>query len=618
MLFGKKKYGYLDMVALYFRLAPAEAAIKIANGLIGSFIPTLNILITARFLDAAVAAAVGGRGELGGVYPPLAAIVAVLLFNYYAGIAVGLANTRAGNRIRAAAAPAVAEKKAAVKFRYYERQESVDIMSRAAGGFEGNLQGFFDLALGAWSIAAQAAGFVVVLGAQLWWASVVFVLTCIPSFVISYRFGNKKYGIDREMTKTDRKAGYIFGMLTSRDTVEERYVYGYTDKMNEEYRGKYELARVARKNAAKRGYTSRAAAGMLVTISGAAAIAILLPSAAYPAGAPRITIGMFTALVNAIFGLSQQMQTGIPANITDFKYKSEYLKDLNKFLEFEENEGAACPPGAGAGVGAGAGAPELKSIEFKNVSFKYPGTERHILKDFNLSLSAGKHYAVVGANGAGKTTLIKILTKLYDEYEGEILINGRELRGCPHAEIKAMSAVVYQDFCRYPLDFYGNIAIGNANDMNNHERVEGAVNLIGLAETVGALPEKYATPITKARAGGVDLSGGEWQKIALARLIVSPAPLKILDEPTAALDPVSESRVYEQFGEIVDKNQKNRRQGITIFISHRLGSTKLADEIIVISGNRVAERGTFEELMAAGGIYAEMFASQSEWYRENK
>jgi ATP-binding cassette subfamily B protein len=400
-------------------------------------------------------------------------------------------------------------------------------------------------------------------------------------------------------------------MLTGRDTIEERYTYGYTKRMNDEYRDKYEYARIERKKVDRKRWISMKATSIITFASGIIAIAILIPSAIFPVGDPKLSIGMFTALVNAVFGISWQMAWSISWLIGDFKYKLEYLKDLNKFLEFEEDENAACLPDINI--------PELKSIEFKDVSFKYPGTEPYILKNFNVELISGRHYAIVGVNGAGKTTLTKLITGLYGEYEGEILINGKDLKLYTQAEIKALSAVVYQDFCHYPLDFYNNIAIGNANDMENREKVENAVNIIGLAETVENLPKKYETPITKIKEDGVDISGGEWQKVALARLIVNPAPLKILDEPTAALDPVSESKVYEQFGEIVsqNKNNNNNENNITIFISHRLGSTKLADEIIVISEGKAAEIGTFGELMAKNGIYAEMFASQAEWYREN-
>ncbi|MDR1458717.1 MAG: ABC transporter ATP-binding protein/permease [Bacteroidales bacterium] len=610
MLFGKKKFSYLTMMFTYFKIVPGEVIIKIISNIVRSIIPTLSIIITAKFLDAAVAI-VADRNKLGAVIFHLCAIIGISLFNYYVGIIIGLVNTRAGNKMRKVVSPKIAEKKAVVKFRYYEHQESVDIMNRAMGGFEGNLQGFFDQAFNAWNIIAQIIGFVLILGMQLWWASIAFAITCIPSFVISYNIGKKKYAIDNEMSKIDRKAGYISGILTSRDTIEERYIYGYTEKMNDEYKYKYEFARIARKKVDRQGWVNRTSAGILVFISGIIVIAILLPSAVFPDanGEIKLTIGMFTALVNAIIGLSQQMRWSISTYISDFKYKFEYLKDLNKFLEFEEDKDAACLPDVNI--------PELKTIKFKNVSFKYPGTEPYILKNFSVKFEVGKHYSIVGMNGAGKTTLTKLLTKLYDEYEGEIFINNKELREYKQAEIKALSAVVYQDFCRYPIDFYNNIAIGNANSMHNREKVENATSIIGLAEVVDKLPRKYETPITKIKEGGVDLSGGEWQRIALARLIINPAPLKILDEPTASLDPISESQVYEQFKEIVDQNQKNQSTGITIFISHRLGSTKLADEIIVISEGKAMEIGTFDELMTKDAIYANMFKSQSEWYKES-
>jgi ATP-binding cassette subfamily B protein len=361
------------MLLTYFKLVPGAVIIKIISNIVKSVIPTFNIIITARFLDAAVAA-VADRSKLDMVVFPLCAIIGVSLFNYYVGIMIELINTRAGNKIRKVVTPAIAEKKAVVKFRYYEHQESVDIMNRAMGGFEGNLQGFFDQAFNAWNTVAQIVGFVLILGMQLWWASIAFAITCIPSFVISYKFGKKKYAVDKEMTKIDRKAGYISGILTGRDTIEERYIYGYTDKMNDEYKNKYEVARIARKKVDRQGWINRTTAGMLVFISGIIVIAILLPSAVLPDanGEIKVTIGMFTALVNAIIGLSQQMRWSISTYISDFKYKFEYLKDLNKFLTFEEDKGAACLPDISI--------PELQTIEFKNVSFKYPGTEPYILK----------------------------------------------------------------------------------------------------------------------------------------------------------------------------------------------------------------------------------------------
>lgn len=231
-----------------------------------------------------------------------------------------------------------------------------------------------------------------------------------------------------------------------------------------------------------------------------------------------------------------------------------------------------------------------------------------------MKLSAGKHYAIVGMNGAGKTTIVKLLTSLYDDYEGEIRINGKELRTIDLSMRKAMVSVIYQDFCRYPLDIYHNVSIGNINAMDDSESVETAAAVMGLSPLLESLPEGIKTPVSKIHENGIDLSGGQWQRIALARLAVSNAPLKILDEPTAALDPISESKLYGQFHKIMKRSAA--ADTMTIFVSHRLGSTKLADEIIVINRGKVAEMGTFEELVHKNGLFAQMFHSQAQWYQE--
>ena len=607
-VFFKKKYSYITMLYTYFKLVPGTVIFKVLVNTIRAIIPTVNIIITAQFLDAAVIAVADKK--LSVVIFPLCLIIVINLFNFYIDILIDLINTKAENKIRKIVTPKLAEKKASIKYMYYEQQESVDLIERVTNYFEKNLQSFFEQVFSALNIIAQVFGFVLVLGTQLWWASIVFIITCIPSFLIACGFGKRKYATEKELTKIDRKAKYIFSILTGRDTIEERYIYGYTDKLNKEYEKKYEIARIARKNIERREMVSRTSTGLFVFFSGIIIISILLTSMLLwdSPETSNLTIGMFTSLVNAIIGLSQQMRWSIPKCISDFKYKLEYLKDLNKFLELDMDEDAMCQPEIYPY--------KLQAIEFKNVSFKYPGTSCYVLKNFSVKFESGKHYSIVGLNGVGKTTIVKLLTKLYDEYDGEILINNKELKEYSQAEIKGIISVIYQDFCHYPLSFYGNIAIGNCNSINNHLKIKNITNMLGLSEVVKKLPQKYETPITKIKEGGVDLSGGEWQRVALARLIANPAPVKILDEPTAALDPLSENKIYEQFENIINKNQKNESPSITIFISHRMASTKLADEIIVISEGRVVENGKFDELIDKEGIFASMFRNQSEWYRE--
>jgi len=244
----------------------------------------------------------------------------------------------------------------------------------------------------------------------------------------------------------------------------------------------------------------------------------------------------------------------------------------------------------------------FKTIEFRNVSFKYPGTDKLILDDISFIIENGRHYSLVGVNGAGKTTIIKLLTGLYTNYEGAILVDGRSISDLTQSEIKGLSSVVYQDFAKYYISLYDNIAIAG-------DGVENAIELVGLSGAVEKLKDGVNTPLGKIYENGVDLSGGEWQRVAMARSVVNNAPLKILDEPTAALDPVSESAVYNNFERI-------SKGGTTLFISHRLGSTKLADIIFVLSDGKIVERGSHSDLISLeNGVYAEMFNAQAEWYK---
>ncbi len=222
-------------------------------------------------------------------------------------------------------------------------------------------------------------------------------------------------------------------------------------------------------------------------------------------------------------------------------------------------------------------------------------------------IEEGRHYAFVGANGAGKTTITKLITGLYEDFEGEILINGKSIKTYRQDQLKAMCSVVYQDFARYCISFRDNILLGDINSFDNLDNMNKSIETVELQDVVGGLPLGISSNLGKIKNDGVDLSGGQWQRIAMARGIVSPASIRILDEPTAALDPISESNVYEKFEEI-------SRGQTTIFISHRLGSTKIADEIFVIGDGAIVESGSYEELMKRNGVYTKMYESQRSWY----
>ena len=205
--------------------------------------------------------------------------------------------------------------------------------------------------------------------------------------------------------------------------------------------------------------------------------------------------------------------------------------------------------------------------------------------------------------------MTKLLTKLYDEYEGEITVGGRNLRDIPLSEVKGLFSVVFQDFAKYEIKYRDNIALGAPEREADEQAVLDATHRIGLDDALDALHSGLDTPLGKAMADGVDLSGGEWQRVAIARSLYKNAPMSILDEPTAALDPLAEKAVYEMFRDVT-------RGRSAIFITHRLGAARIADKILLIDGGAVSEFGSHDELMKLGGKYAEMFHAQSSWYEE--
>ncbi|MBQ8440795.1 MAG: ABC transporter ATP-binding protein, partial [Clostridia bacterium] len=252
------------------------------------------------------------------------------------------------------------------------------------------------------------------------------------------------------------------------------------------------------------------------------------------------------------------------------------------------------------------------TIVFEHVSFRYPGMERYVLRDINLTIRGGETVVLVGLNGAGKTTLIKLLTRLYDPTEGRILLDGKDLRDYDVKSLYAMFGIIFQDFGKYAVTVEENIRFGDIHKQADMEEVKLAAEQSAAKEYIEALPEGYDTPLMRIfEPNGTELSIGQWQKLAVARAFYADSDILILDEPTASLDPMAEQEIFNQFDRL-------RADKTTIFVSHRLSSATVADQIVVLGNGGVLENGTHAELIEQRGAYYELFTTQAKRYVEGE
>lgn len=597
MILAQRKYTVWDIVTLSFRSALWPAGIltllKIGEGLV----PTLSILATASFVDTALAVA-GGAERMARIWLPLACVVLLVAYNWVQDSTAGMARDRLLQGVRLNYRSALLEKRARLAFRNVEDHDAWDLIERVFKEPEIAITNGMAEVLAALTVVMRVAGLLSVLLFQVWWSAPLILGISIPLFWLAMKAGRVIYDAERETSRMDRRSNYLFEVLTSREAAEERTLFGYTSAMNDVFYDTWTKSSRIKLKTELKGLLRTRVGGVITSCISIFISLVLLQ----PVLAGRITIGIFIGLINAVFRLVSTMTWQLSFLTKWLTIRHEYMKDLAAFLALEETDGATDPPAKGD--------TRFRSLELRDVSFTYPGTEKPIFSGLSMRLVEGKHYAFVGVNGSGKTTLTKLLSGLYTNYEGEILLNGRSLRDFALSEVKAMIAQVHQDFARYSISVEDNIALGNVNAMEaGTPNADHAINQVGLRPTVDALPHGIKTPLGKILADGQDLSGGEWQRLAMARALASPAPLRILDEPTAALDPLSESRLYEQF-------EKMSEGKTTIFISHRLGSTMLADEIFVLGEGRLLESGTHRGLMARHGLYAQMYESQRSWYQE--
>jgi ATP-binding cassette, subfamily B, bacterial len=428
------------------------------------------------------------------------------------------------------------------------------------------------------------------------WLVLLLALGVLPSFLGETHFAFLGYAKNFRQTPAKRQMDYLRQVAGSREGAKEVKLFG----LHKFFTNKFEV--LARQIYVEDVALSRSKliVGGLLGVIGTLGYYGAYVYVIWRTLGGGYDIGKFSFLTASIQQASSNLQQ-VFSTASGIADQALFLTDLIAFFEMEPTVHSN-PDGSKMPV------PIRRGFEFRNVSFTYPGTNRTVLHNFNFTLSPGERIALIGENGQGKTTVVKLITRLYDPTEGQILLDGIDLRDYSLEDLHRHIGVIFQDFMRFEMTARENIAVGRVDQPHSESDLEDAAHKSLADEVVKKLSGGYDQILGRRFEGGVELSGGEWQKIALARAYLRDAQLLILDEPTAALDARSELEVFERFAELTLGK-------MALLISHRFSTVRMADRIVVLSGGRLIEEGNHEQLMRAGGLYAEMFEMQAASYR---
>ena len=490
---------------------------------------------------------------------------------------------------------------ASLDLEQFENAEIYDKLERARRQTVGRI-GLFTMLLATLQDLITLVSLSVALAVYVPWLLVLLIVAVLPSLLGETHFASLGYSLLYSWTPERRQLDYLRYIGASDISAKELKLFGLSDFLVGRYdRLSHEFYEANKSLAVRRSIVSTllSAVGTL-GYYGAYAVIIYLTVVGHQSPAGPFTIGVLTFLAGS-FRQSRDLIQRVLLSLSQVFEQSLYLDDLFTFLDLEPT--IRPKPGSRA-----VPVPIRIGFAFEGVGFKYPGSEHWAVRALDFSLSPGERLALVGENGAGKTTLVKLLARLYDPNEGRILLDGVDLREYDIESLRRNIGVIFQDFVRYDFMLKENIAVGNIGRVGDEPAIRTAAER-SLADSVAqGLKGKYDQMLGKRFEGGVDLSGGEWQKVALARAYMRDAQLLILDEPTAALDARAEYEVFLRFSELT----KGR---MAVLISHRFSTVRMADRILVLKGGELVEQGTHEALVELGGLYSELFQLQAAGYR---
>jgi ATP-binding cassette subfamily B protein len=591
---------------MVWRTSRGLTAASLALRLVRAVLPVITLYIGKLIIDHVVLLVQApdrpetlrswlDSGLLNGLVLLLVAEFALAVMADVFGRVVSLLDSLLAERVSNASSISLMQHAAKLDLEDFEDSEFQDQLERARRQTSGRmtLMGqLFGQAQAVVSVASFAAGLIFYAP----WLIALLLLALVPAFIGEAHFNAQSYSLDFVRTPERRELDYVRRTAASVETAKEVKIFGLNNFLIDRYIRLATDFYAANRQIALR----RAGWGGLFTAVGTLGYYLAYAYITWRTLAGQFSVGDLTFLAGSFLRLRTLLE-GLLTSFSSTASQALYLDDLFSFFEVKPHILSPADPRPFPD-------PVLRGFVFDDVGFRYPGSERWAVRHLSFTLHAGEVLALVGENGAGKTTLVKLLARLYDPVEGRILLDGHDLREYDLEALRGNMGVIFQDFVRYDLSAGDNIAVGNIAARDDRARIERAAKRSQADEVIARLPHRYQQMIGKRFKDGVELSGGEWQKMAIARAYMREAAVLILDEPTAALDARSEFEVFRRFKEL--------SAGKTaILISHRFSSVRMADRILVLAEGEIEAAGTHDELLAQSGRYSELFELQAAGYR---
>ena len=603
------RMGYI--FALVWKTGPWILFALLFISIFQGFMPVVGSKISQYVLNAMQTSSGGFQGDISTFLGHSVFYLLVILFIY--NIVTSVVNTLKNTITRIAGELVVRT----VKLEIMNKAKTLDICAFDLPAFYEKLENanreagmrpiqILSSTFGVVSTTITLGSFVVILATKLWWAALVMVAISIPSAIINFYYRRKNFQYMRRRSKDRRQMNYYADLMVNKDMAKEVRMFGLSDTFIDRYRDTFDRYFSGIRVLILRENAWHVALTVISSVINCAFYAWF----AYLVVAGQDMIGDYSLYTGALSSIAGHVATLIAVSATIYE-GTLFIDNLTSFLKEEptiiakpELDESAASDGAPLKVNHGS----PHTITFEHVSFIYPGTERKVLDDVSFTIRPGETLVLVGLNGAGKTTLLKLLTRLYDPTEGRILLDGHDIRAYDVEALYRIFGIIFQDFGKYAMTVSENVQFGNIYKAPDTEAVMRAAREADADDYISHLPDGYNTPLMRIfEENGIELSIGQWQKLAIARAFYSDSDVLILDEPTASLDPMAEQEIFNQFDRL-------RADKTTIFVSHRLSSATVASKIIVLEYGKLIEEGDHKTLMAKQGRYYELFSTQAKRY----